>query len=116
MSTECCVNCLDFSYFRADDIEIERLQIEARRSAEVEHAEQREAHDGQFIYYKKLIIENLFFLVVRFSNHLEELQAKRIELETNWELIIRRMKELHNQINNRRRESSTKLFYSNFLF
>jgi hypothetical protein len=51
-----------FSYFRANDIELERLQIEAsqliRRSAEVE---QREAHDGQLIYYKKLIIENLFF-------------------------------------------------------
>jgi len=36
-----------FSYFRIDDIEIERLQIEAeqliRRSAD---AEKRQAHDG----------------------------------------------------------------------
>jgi hypothetical protein len=42
-----------FLYFRADTIEIERLQEEARqltrRKAEVEHAEAKQTHDGQEI-------------------------------------------------------------------
>jgi len=69
----------------------------------------------------KFLVEKFIFLVVRLSNRLEELGAKRIELENSRELVIRRMKQLHTQINNRRREGSTKLYFirfsiSSFLF
>jgi hypothetical protein len=54
-----------FSYFRADAIEIERLEKEARQltlqKAELEHAEKRQTHDGQFIYSIKLIIQKFIF-------------------------------------------------------
>ncbi len=47
------VDVFDFVLFRADAIEIERLQKQARqltrRQAEVEHAEEKEANDGKFL-------------------------------------------------------------------
>jgi len=54
-----------FSYFRADAIEIERLQNKARQftrqKAEIEHAEERQAHDGQLISYIKLLFQKFIF-------------------------------------------------------
>ncbi|CAF0752246.1 unnamed protein product [Adineta steineri] len=80
-----------FSSFRLDAHAIERLLKEARelarRKAEDEHAEEIEAYD-----------------VLKLSKRLEEIKAKRIELETNREVIIRRMQQIHAQITVRRTE------------
>ncbi len=43
-------------------------------------------------------------LVVRLSHRLGELRKKRIELEANRELVVRRMQQLHAQITIQRRE------------
>ncbi len=54
-----------FIYFRADAIEIERLQKQAqqltRRQVEVEHAEEKQAKDGRFIHHGIIIVSEVIF-------------------------------------------------------
>ncbi len=49
-------------------------------------------------------ISKVHIVVVRLSNRLEELRVKRIELEANRVLVVRRIQRLQTQIAIRRRE------------
>jgi hypothetical protein len=49
---------------------------------------------------------------VKYSDRLEELKTKRIELEANREVVVRRMQQLHAQITVRRKEGEIKLLFS----
>jgi hypothetical protein len=53
---------------------------------------------------KKTSISKVHIVVVRLSNRLEELRVKRIELEANRLLVVRRIQRLQTQIAIRRRE------------
>jgi hypothetical protein len=52
------------------------------------------------------------FSVSKISDHLEELKAKRLELEATRESIVRRMQQLHAQISVRRKEGLIPRFFS----
>jgi hypothetical protein len=56
------------------------------------------------LYPKKMSISKVHIVVVRLSNRLEELRVKRIELEANRVLVVRRIQRLQTQIAIRRRE------------
>ena len=99
-----------FSPFRQTTNEIERLQKEAReftrRKAEEEHAEEIQAHDGNEILDYSIIDFHFCLLcsVAQLSDRLEDLKAKRTELEASREAIVRQMQQFHAQIAVRRKE------------
>jgi hypothetical protein len=64
------------------------------------------------LYPKKISIPTVHILVVRLSNRLEELRVKRIELEANRLLVVRRIQRLQTQIAIRRREGKERSFIS----
>jgi hypothetical protein len=64
------------------------------------------------LYPKKISIPTVHILVVRLSNRLEELRVKRIELEANRVLVVRRIQRLQTQIAIRRREGKERSFIS----
>lgn len=111
-----------FSPFRLAANEIERLQKEARelarRKAEEEQVEEKEAREG--IVFLSHLLENssLRFVcaVVKLSDALEQLKTKRNELEAAREATIRQMQQIHAQITVRRTEGETCLFFAADLF
>lgn len=93
-STPSTAKSVRISPFRQAANEIERLQREARelarRKAEEEQFEQRDAHQ-----------------VVQLCSLLEQVKNQRNELESTREAIIRQIQQLHAQITVRRKEGST---------
>lgn len=90
-STPSTAKSARISPFRQAANEIERLQREARelarRKAEEEQSEQRDAHQ-----------------VVHLCSLLEQVKSQRNELESTRETIIRQIQQLHAQITVRRKE------------